>query len=254
MSTFLETLEGRLQTLLEGTLDRIFYPGLSQNLSGQLAALIEHEMSSPADARKLAPDLIILRVSPDKLDTWQEHQAVLDEAALAVEKSWRQHGYHFRRKPRILIQAVPELRLNQVEVQTEYSAIRSVTEKTELQKINRVSEADQQPKGAFLIIDAKEHISLTKPVLNIGRRSSNDIVLNDPMVSREHLQLRADHGKYILFDLSTTGGTYVNNHPVQSTALKPGDVIRVGKTIMVYNQELPGQTPGTTVLPIQGGR
>jgi len=58
------------------------------------------------------------------------------------------------------------------------------------------------------------------------------------MVSRDHAQLRAQQGRYILFDLSSTGGTIINNHRIHSATLKPGDVIRMGKTILVYNQEV----------------
>jgi pSer/pThr/pTyr-binding forkhead associated (FHA) protein len=68
------------------------------------------------------------------------------------------------------------------------------------------------------------------------------------MISRDHIQLRAEQGKYLLFDLSSTGGTFVNNRQVHSAVLKPGDVIRLGKTLLVYNQDLPGSAETKTTL------
>jgi len=56
------------------------------------------------------------------------------------------------------------------------------------------------------------------------------------LVSRDHIQLRADNGRYYLFDLGSKAGTTVNNFPASNVALKPGDVIQVGKSRMIYNQ------------------
>jgi pSer/pThr/pTyr-binding forkhead associated (FHA) protein len=87
-----------------------------------------------------------------------------------------------------------------------------------------------------LIIADKEPFFLNKPVINIGRRSSNDLVLDDPMVSRDHIQLRAESGRFYLFDLGSKAGTTINNFPASNIALKPGDVIQIGQTRMIFNQ------------------
>ena len=65
------------------------------------------------------------------------------------------------------------------------------------------------------------------------------------------LQLRAKQGRYLLFDLSSTGGTYLNNSPVKTANLKPGDVVRIGKTLLIYNQDVPGtgSNPTTMITP-----
>lgn len=73
-------------------------------------------------------------------------------------------------------------------------------------------------------------------MINIGRRSSNDLVLDDPMVSRDHIQLRAESGRFYLFDLGSKAGTTINNFPASNIALKPGDVIQIGQTRMIFNQ------------------
>ena len=77
----------------------------------------------------------------------------------------------------------------------------------------------------------------------------DSIQIDDPLVSRDHLLLRAKQGYYLLFDLSSTGGTFINNQPVKTATLKPGDVVRIGKTLLIYNQNVParGSNP-TTVM------
>ena len=96
------------------------------------------------------------------------------------------------------------------------------------------------PERAYFIINGKEQCFLSKSIVKIGRRTTSDIQIEDPMVSRDHLQLRAKNGRYLLFDLSSTGGTFVNNQPVKTVTLKPGDVVRIGKTLLIYNQDVPG--------------
>ncbi len=103
-------------------------------------------------------------------------------------------------------------------------------------KLAREPQVDPLPKDACLIIADKEPFFLNKPVINIGRRSSNDLVLDDPMVSRDHIQLRAESGRFYLFDLGSKAGTTINNFPASNIALKPGDVIQIGQTRMIFNQ------------------
>lgn len=66
---------------------------------------------------------------------------------------------------------------------------------------------------------------ISEAVVTIGRDLDNDIILDDPHVSREHAQLRRRYGQYILYDLDSTGGTRVNGRPVREAPLEVGDVI-----------------------------
>src|SRR4030065_271660 len=61
------------------------------------------------------------------------------------------------------------------------------------------------PGGAFLILDNGQHFPLDRPVINIGRRIDNQIVLEDQHVSRTHAQLRVRDGRFVLFDLGSPG-------------------------------------------------
>ena len=66
------------------------------------------------------------------------------------------------------------------------------------------------------------------PLIGIGRASDNDVILDDPLVSRHHCQLKLQHGAYGFADLGSRNGSFVNGQPVTEIALGPGDVIRVG--------------------------
>jgi pSer/pThr/pTyr-binding forkhead associated (FHA) protein len=95
------------------------------------------------------------------------------------------------------------------------------------------------PEDAFVIVDGIRVIPLTQSIVNIGRRVENTLVIDDPRVSRTHAQLRAINGRYIIFDLNSTGGTFINGERVTQSILYPGDVISLAGADLIYGQKNP---------------
>jgi hypothetical protein len=73
--------------------------------------------------------------------------------------------------------------------------------------------------------------------LTIGREEGNPIQLNDERISRFHLKIQEDQHKIVLTDLQSTNGTKVNGENVQIWTLRPGDVIAVGRTVLIYGSQ-----------------
>jgi pSer/pThr/pTyr-binding forkhead associated (FHA) protein len=93
------------------------------------------------------------------------------------------------------------------------------------------------PRGAFLIIDGDEHFLLDRPVINIGRRKDNQLVLDKPEISRTHAQIRVRQGRFVLFDLGSKSGTQVNDIAIRQHIMQPGDVITICGIHLVYGEE-----------------
>jgi predicted component of type VI protein secretion system len=75
---------------------------------------------------------------------------------------------------------------------------------------------------------------LVKDVLTIGRDMNNDVVINDAEVSRNHGRLTSQSGGYLIEDLASTNGTFVNGQRlIGPKLLNPGDVIGLGETIVI---------------------
>lgn len=74
---------------------------------------------------------------------------------------------------------------------------------------------------------------LTAPV-TIGREEGNTIQLNDERVSRFHLKIQEDHDKLVLTDLESTNGTKVNGEDIQLRILRYGDVIAIGRSVLLF--------------------
>ncbi len=68
-----------------------------------------------------------------------------------------------------------------------------------------------------------------KEVVSIGRARDNDIIVENLSVSRNHARIRLKDGKYILTDLNSANGTYVNGVKIIRTELVDNDIISVGK-------------------------
>jgi len=70
--------------------------------------------------------------------------------------------------------------------------------------------------------------------LTVGREEGNSVQLNDERVSRFHIKIQDDQEKIVLTDLQSTNGTKVNGESVQLWALRPGDVVALGRTVVVF--------------------
>jgi pSer/pThr/pTyr-binding forkhead associated (FHA) protein len=73
-----------------------------------------------------------------------------------------------------------------------------------------------------------------KPPLTIGREEGNTIQLNDERVSRFHVKIQEDNNHLVLTDLESTNGTRVNGQDCQLRILRYGDIVSVGRSVLLY--------------------
>ena len=78
--------------------------------------------------------------------------------------------------------------------------------------------------------------------VSIGRDEENDIMLNDPSVSRRHATIKCDANGAIVKDLGSTNGTFVNDIRVTTQRIAPGDRVRFGKTELFVEAQ-PAEAP-----------
>lgn len=76
--------------------------------------------------------------------------------------------------------------------------------------------------------------------VSIGRSRVNEIRLEDAAVSGQHCRILPESGKHVLYDLSSTNGTFLNDKKISKESLKEGDVIRIGETQFLYRVEQHG--------------
>ncbi len=82
--------------------------------------------------------------------------------------------------------------------------------------------------------DGKEMV-LQAPLVTIGTLPENSLVLTDPTVSRKHASVEETSGGYVLRDLGSTNGTFLDSVRVREGYIQAGSVIRLGQTEMVFS-------------------
>ncbi len=112
------------------------------------------------------------------------------------------------------------------------------------------------PKAMFVVrqgTQAGMSFPLTTRQATLGREEGIDIVLQDPESSRRHARVNWHKGEFVLEDLGSTNGTFVNGVQItKSQILNPGDSVGIGQTTLVFQMvgaaglppyQAPQQTP-----------
>lgn len=81
---------------------------------------------------------------------------------------------------------------------------------------------------------AGQVFELQRPTLSVGRSKDNDIQIDDAKISRRHASLTNTGAGYVVQDMDSTNGTFVNNRRITApTPIRPGDVIGFGDSVIV---------------------
>jgi len=235
ISDNLSRLEIRLQTLIEEGARRIFPGGDNlTHISISMAEAMHNNLYFDQAGNIIAPDLFILVVDPQTANLMAEDPSLIKEFSQLIQQSSNQAGLRFLNQPRIKISADPSQEPGRIKVIAQFSL--QEKEETSTLSVNS-EEAIPVPEYAFLILKGTEVFPLTQQVVNIGRRVDNHVVIEDLRVSRVHAQIRAIKSHYIIFDLDSSGGTFVNGVRIAQTTLYPGDVISLAGVDLVYGQD-----------------
>ena len=113
-----------------------------------------------------------------------------------------------------------------------------------------VENAKAQESSAFLIRDHSVVYEIApNSTLSIGRLDTNDIVLDDYKVSREHAVLKYANGEFTLVDLASTHGTFVNGEGIEKQTLSFGSVIQVVNHELLVTHEIPEELSDSQIVP-----
>jgi len=192
------------------------------------------------DQRRFAPDQYTLSVNPANLTNIHQWDAAIQRDVMhALQTALVGAGFMLAREPHLTLATDPTLPQGSLRIIAWHSS--DPLHLTELIERNYEElDTDFPPAGAFLMVDGKQHFRLKMAIIRVGRRLDSDLVLDEPHVSRQHFQLKAQHGRYLLIDLDSTSGTRVNGRQVKEHWLKPGDVISIATIEMVYGEDRSG--------------
>ena len=103
------------------------------------------------------------------------------------------------------------------------------------------------PAGSALLVvkrgpNAGSRFLLDQDVTTAGRHPDSDIFLDDVTVSRRHAEFRrTPEGQFVVSDVGSLNGTYVNREPVDVATLAGGDEVQIGKFRLTFFAAVPHQ-------------
>jgi hypothetical protein len=238
----LQKLEARLRSLIESRLIRALQGQKPEDVLVQrLTEVMLANVHTDAAGSRSVPNVYTLIVHPQSSERWRD-PATLGPLLDVLKGAAAELDLSFGAAPTMTVAEDPRVEKDEFQIVGSHSAeplapTQDMLADTAGQHIEE--EAPSGPENAFLIVQGVKEYALNSPVVNIGRRLDNNLVVDDPRVSRHHAQLRAIKGRYVLFDLDSSGGTFVNGQRTSQTVLYPGDVVSLAGVALVFGQDSP---------------
>jgi hypothetical protein len=249
MKSTLERIEKRLQDLIESSTHRLLSnKNLSQHLASRLITAMGRHLEGQDDGSAHIPNHYTLVLHPSVALELRNAQGLIGNLGQMLKVAAQESGFTFPEDPLVTVHENENISPEELHIVALFSSPLEQTQSLDPESVP--DESDRTPvQGAFFIVNGDRVFTLSKPVINIGRRVDNHLVLDDPRVSRLHAQVRLADDRYMIFDLGSTGGTFINENRIHQSYLYPGDVVSLGGVTLVFGQEgdpHPSISPGYT--------
>jgi hypothetical protein len=243
----LAKFESIAEQWVEGTFGRLLGGHLQpMEVAGALVRAMEENQFAADTGEQFAPNVYWVYLNPRDFETLYQSQPTLPEdLARSLMALAEREGLRLPDPPIVEIRSEDSIPRKQVSIAAQYVAQNTEPIGQTAEIASEAIEAARLAPGSaanvqcYLILEGRRHALLTKPVVTLGRALDNDIVLDDPRVSRHHAQLRLRQGRYILYDTGSSGGTTVNEQPVSEMALTAGDVISLAGAQIIFGEDTP---------------
>jgi pSer/pThr/pTyr-binding forkhead associated (FHA) protein len=236
MTNIFDQVENLIQVILEKKIFTWLPGGISLRdiLQKVVEALIIAQRTSGAG---ITHDVLI-KVSPAVYGLWISHQMDLVELGHILAHELEEENRVSNCSP--IFHVLGDLNLQEDDIDISVIQYQSDSADTTYMEplITKSGVRKNTVVSPYLIDPADNIVNISKTVFNIGRRVDNDLALEDARVSRQHAQIRYSPDGCILFDLNSTGGTFINNNKVIQQKLHSGDVISLAGVTLIYGEEL----------------
>lgn len=251
---FLKNFESKLERLIEGGFKSAFK---SEVQPIELARKLAREMDAHRAAsisRTYAPNEYTVFLSPRDREQFSRFEEGLQrELSLYLLEHARKRGYSLLSRPTVSFETEERLELGLFGIQARLADVpeeesapaepQSPSGHTQVYNVRDLQAPPQEleqgaqiaGKARAVLESGDRRFALHPPAAVIGRGRGADIRLDDPNISRTHLQLTFEDDSWVVSDLGSTNGSRLNGRPLSAPAvLRPGDVIELGNTVLSF--------------------
>jgi hypothetical protein len=270
---FLKHIEKRMETLVEGVFGRAFRRQIHpvEIAKGLTKQMDEGRMVSIS--RTYAPNDFTVHLSKEDTESIRAYQASLKDELIQYASTHAENkSYHLMTPPRIRFETEDTLRFGEFGVTAkltggdgprEKGAPQDTSGQTRIFRTEESSGGEIDQGTATISADEARRHGLAREIVevvfgdekhqlegrgpwSVGRSQENDIVINDPNVSRRHARIsRADNG-FVVEDLGSTNGTLLDGAPIDRERIEGGDELTFGQSTARFIRRIdsPGEESG----------
>ena len=270
---FLKHIEKRMESLVEGVFGRAFRRQIHpvEIAKGLTKQMDEGRMVSIS--RTYAPNDFTVHLSKEDAESIRAYQASLKDELIQYASTHAENkNYHLMTPPRIRFETEDTLRFGEFGVTAkltggdgprEKGAPQDTSGQTRIFRTEESSGGEIDQATATISADEARRHGLAREIVEIvlgnekhqlegrgpwsvGRSQENDIVINDPNVSRKHARIsRADNG-FVVEDLGSTNGTLLDGAPIDRERIESGDELTFGQSRARFIRRIdsPGEVSG----------
>jgi hypothetical protein len=270
---FLKHIEKRMESLVEGVFGRAFRRQIHpvEIAKGLTKQMDEGRMVSIS--RTYAPNDFTVHLSKEDTESIRAYQASLKDELIQYASTHAENkNYHLMTPPRIRFETEDTLRFGEFGVTAkltggdgprEKGAPQDTSGQTRIFRTEESAGGEMDQGTATISADEARRHGLAREIVevvlgdekhqldgrgpwSVGRSQENDIVVNDPNVSRRHARIsRADNG-FVVEDLGSTNGTMLDGAPIDRERIEGGDELTFGQSTARFVRRIdsPGEVSG----------
>jgi hypothetical protein len=224
---WLERFESALRTLIEGNLGRMLGARLQPvDIDRRLAEYMDSTRSIGPD-RLYVANAYRVHMAPRTLERFAPSRGLLEQEMCShLDQHARERGYVLL--GRLHVELLADSSVRPEDIRVDCRSVGGALDNGRTQAIATQPVASAEAKNLVLLAGGRRFPVPHGRDVTIGRALDNDIILDHPTVSRHHARLVPRSGHWLVEDLESTHGSFVNGKRVRSEFLRSGDTMRLG--------------------------
>jgi FOG: FHA domain len=239
MKSRLDLIEGTFKSIFEGNYSLFPWMDEQSILIHKLIECVQDDLTELEGQNDTLPVHFTIYLNPEDHRFFEQQEDWQTAISKIISDLGNEMGFRQEQKPDIQLTARHSLSRGEVQLkfQTAPNPIGQTSAVPVLMPPPVAETAVPDRMQACLILEDESLFPLDKPVINLGRKSTNHLIVDDLRVSRTHAQIRKVGDEYIIFDIGSSGGTYINGERISQRKLKPGDVISLAGIKLIFTED-----------------